>query len=281
VWNLVMQHRVAQWINQTLYVPVARHFPNVQMSNYDQGHWDTTPQYWPCNLYGYITPPIGNGAHVGTHSSYAYYGGDRGDGTSKFSISTPTVTVTRTATPYGRLLMATRTIRSQVRGGGGVPVMPWIDPKNASAVWPSGHSIMEHSEHYQEMLLHMCLAGVTRFLWFRVSEDMPLTRGIELADCVMVEADAMVGVPGREPLSLGDVVGLLDDFVLSGVRLPNGTRIYRFTASDDTLLPKFEVVASNPATFSVAGHVVTPVEGGRLLAAPGGSCAPGGYWITA
>lgn len=68
--------------------------------------------------------------------------------------------------------------------------------------------------------------------------------------------------------------------MLSGMRLSNGTEIWRFTPSDEVQLPKLQVVSSSPATFAVGGHVVLPVKRGTLLAAPGGSCAPAGFWIT-
>ena len=53
-----------------------------------------------------------------------------------------------------------------VKGGNGIPVSPWIEPANATW-YPSRTSLMAHSALYQEMLLHIAMAGVKRFLWFR------------------------------------------------------------------------------------------------------------------
>ena len=55
---------------------------------------------------------------------------------------------------------------SVVKGGDGVPVSPWIEPANGTW-YPSHTSMMAHSPLYQESLLHMAMAGVKRFLWWR------------------------------------------------------------------------------------------------------------------
>ena len=52
-----------------------------------------------------------------------------------------------------------------------------------------------------------------------------LLYGIHKANCVMAEADAMVGDASRAPLSISAKVGLEDGFVLSGMRLGNGTQV--------------------------------------------------------
>jgi hypothetical protein len=104
--------------------------------------------------------------------------------------------------------------------------------------------------------------------------------GIHKANCVMAEADAMVGDASRAPLSISAKVGLEDGFVLSGMRLGNGTQVWRFTPSDEVQVPAVKIVTTSPATFEVAGRRVVPVAGGVLVAAPVGSCAPAGYWIV-
>lgn len=172
VWNAVMAQRVARMINETLYEPIAKHFPDVEMSNFDQSHYDSSPSYWTGSIYSYVMPPIGSGVHIGTHSSIGLYCGD-GNATAQplLTISAPTYSVSRTNSPYGRLLYNTRAVRSMVKGGNGIPVSPWIEPANATW-YPSHTSMMAHSLLYQEMLLHMAMAGVKRFLWFRWSGDL-------------------------------------------------------------------------------------------------------------
>ena len=241
----------------------------------EQMHYSSESRYWSGTLNAANAPPIGTGWHVGTHSSSAFYNGDSTEETLKITL--PTLTINRTATPFGMLLYHTRKIRSSARQFN--KIMPWIDPREANFS-KSGKSLLSGSDLYQETLLHMAMAGVRRFLWYRSSYDFPLTVGIEQANCVMQEADAMIGDTERVPMTLDSVVGMLDDFVLSGVRLGNGTVIYRFTPSHEQPLPKFKVLSAFPAAFLVAGHAVVPVQNGRLLSAPVGSCSPGGYWIV-
>ena len=113
VWNAVMAERVAKMINQSLYEPIAKHFPDVEMSNFDQAHFDSSPDYWAGELNSYGTPPIGSGVHIGTHSTKGLYGGD-GNASAQplLTISAPTYSVSRTNSPFGRLLYDTRMIRS-------------------------------------------------------------------------------------------------------------------------------------------------------------------------
>ena len=67
--------------------------------------------------------------------------------------------------------------------------------------------------------------------------------------------------------------------MLSSMQLGNGTVVHRFTPSDEQPIPAVQIVATQPsATFSVAGHTVTPVPRGRLLAMEQ-TCATSGYWI--
>lgn len=275
VWNFVMSQRVAQMMNATLYSSITPHFPNIQTSNYDQARYSSEPQYWAGHLNSYVRPPIGTGCHVGTHSSQSFYAGEAS--TEVLSITSPFSTVNRTASAFGRLLVATREIRSIARQG--TPVMPWLEPRDGTW-YKSGRGLLYGSDLYQEMLLHMALAGVRRFLWWRNSHNFPLTLGIELANCVLAEADVMVGDHLRKPLSWDTAVSLEAGFVLSSVRLGNGTIVHRFTPSDEQPRPKFAELGVEPASFLVAGHVVTPVARGRLVAASEASCSPGGYWIV-
>ena len=290
VWNAVMNRRVTRMINATLFAPVVKHFPHVELSNYGQGHFDSSPTYFFGRLYGYFQMPVGAGEHVGTHSSSACYGGD--SNATELTVSGPTYQVARTATPFGRTLLHARKLRSMVKGGrghgggavatatgGGVPVSPWIEPRDGKW-YPSGAGLMMNSSMYQEQLLHMAMAGVRRFLWWRNSHDTPTTLGIGLANCVMAEADALVGDARRVPLSVDEPVGLSDGWLLSGMALGNGTLVYRFTPSDEVTIPTLRVLDTLPATFQVGGHVVIPVKNGRLLGVPPDSCAPAGFWIA-
>ena len=68
---------------------------------------------------------------------------------------------------------------------------------------------MHGSDMYQEVILHLAMAGVRRFLWWRNSHELPLTKGIEIANCVVAEADKLIGDSARTPLSLDDTVSLV------------------------------------------------------------------------
>ena len=54
-------------------------------------------------------------------------------------------------------------VRSIARQG--TPLHPWIEPRE-SRWYKSGKSLFFESDLYQEMLLHMAMAGVRRYLWW-------------------------------------------------------------------------------------------------------------------
>ena len=56
-----------------------------------------------------------------------------------------------------------RQVRSIARQG--TPLHPWIEPRE-SRWYKSGKSLFFESDLYQEMLLHMAMAGVRRYLWW-------------------------------------------------------------------------------------------------------------------
>ena len=93
-----------------------------------------------------------------------------------------------------------------------------------------------------------------------------------------VVVDSWHGCAAR--LSLDSEVGLVSGFLLSSLRLGNGTVVHRLTPSDEQPLPPLKVLSEQPAEFLMGGVSVVPVAGGRLVGRPGGSCAPAGFWIV-
>ena len=65
-----------------------------------------------------------------------------------------------TPSHVGRLPPQVRSIARQ-----GTPLHPWIEPRE-SRWYKSGKSLFFESDLYQEMLLHMAMAGVRRYLWW-------------------------------------------------------------------------------------------------------------------
>jgi hypothetical protein len=223
-----MSERIAKMLNASVYQSIAKHFPDVEVSNYDQSHYSSEPKYWAGHLNSYVAPPIGTGWHIGTHSSKSFYCGDAA--TTQLSITAPYMTVNRTASPFGMLLLHTRQIRSIARQG--TPVMPWLEPRESN--WTlSKRSLMHGSDMYQEVILHLAMAGVRRFLWWRDSHELPLTKGIEIANCVVAEADKLIGDSARTAMSLDDTVSL--------VRRPTDTRhdSIRIGTNNYCLIPSY------------------------------------------
>jgi hypothetical protein len=73
VWNEVMSQRIAKMMNASLYHSIAKHYPQVQVSNYDQARYSTEPTYWAGSRTSYVAPPIGTGCHVGQRVHLAVF----------------------------------------------------------------------------------------------------------------------------------------------------------------------------------------------------------------
>ena len=334
VWDAVMYERTAEIVNASYFEPVRESFPKVKCSNY--GHIHTPPP----DLWTFMSgtseghPPfVGKGAHVGTHQAKSFYIPAQGFaeqcavtvGPSSrmdwcWSYGTPFWERKMVATPldFAVLLWATTRIRGMVVANPHVPVSPWLAPKDSVTYPFPGGSFLANSEMYEEMVIHLALAGVSEFLFWHAgpprccfcgrlgacADGLPVdpascpdppsnrtdaspTVGVAALNPVLVELDEMVGAAGRNPLLLS-APQAWDPFVLSGVEMPTGwrqdqqqrQRVYRFTPRQASGVA---IVSEMPATFRLPGSAgdVVPVPGGRLHHLAAAPASSAGFWIVA
>ena len=132
-------------------------------------------------------PPFaGRGAHVGTHQSKSIYpqsAGLSGGCAVELGKRTRMGECWLYGTPFwerkfvpsplefGVLLWAVTRARGMAVAAPRVPSMPWVAPKASALYPPGGGSLLAQSELYQEMLLHLALAGVRDFLFWHYGPD--------------------------------------------------------------------------------------------------------------
>jgi hypothetical protein len=289
VWTDVMLARKGQLLNQTMIEPARESFPSVKAADYDHSHRPAPGPHWAYSYGGVTKPPLCCGSHVGTHSSRPYYGwepighpeivwsaplGPPSNPTPELKVSAPT-------TPFNMLLHYVRQLRGQALSG--VPQMPWVEPKNTSWYTTGTHrSVLALAGAYEELMLHMGLTGVIRWLWWEAGAEMPKgpTEGCALFSSLLRELDEVLGADDATPLSLLSTISFDDAFLLSGaVAASSGDRLWRFSPRD---MGSMQIVSTDPATFQLSGSSkpLVPVAGARILETPTVSRASAGLWLV-
>jgi hypothetical protein len=141
VWDhVIVDGLVAEYLNASVYQPIATRFPSVSFSNFAHGH-HTDPTGvsgppppagdfgWPFASTGARTP-LGTGAHVGTHQTASIYG--KPNTTVLFARSTEDRVRTTAASPFDALVWNAAMMRDQRAAAPHTPVQPWIAPKYGS-----------------------------------------------------------------------------------------------------------------------------------------------------
>lgn len=244
VWDaVVIDSQVAEYLNTSVYSPIASRFPRVRLSNFAHAyHTDPTGVAGPLPANGWwphvatsARTPLGTGSHVGTDQSASVYG----DPNSTVLLTYNTMNRVRSlpASPFGALLGGQAALRDMRDAALAVPIQPWICPKNAT--WPTRSTgswlSADGSDMWQENVLHAALnTGSQTFLWWRPGLQKPDSLGFALVSAVLAELDAVLGyggapagrwrcdVPNSVPIA-GDgstaILGPDDPYLLSGTTL--------------------------------------------------------------
>ena len=290
VWADVMLSRRGRYLNETLFDPARKSFPQVKGSDYDHSHHPAPGKQWAFAAGGVTKQPLCCGSHVGTHGSRAYYGwstsqkptiawtapASKNGKVAAMNVSAPN-------TPFNMMLHYIRQIRGELLSVPGVGMMPWVQPKNSSwysklchTAACSNHSTLSLDGTWEEMLFHMALNGVSEFLWYRAGDEF-VTEGIKNFTAVLVELDEVVArhTTLADAHCAGESVTFADESLLSGIRAAQGS-VYRF--SPRAPMAEVSVVSENPATFRIGGREVAPVKGGVLQKRA--SVGTNGFWIA-
>lgn len=151
-WNAAMEPRICKYVNKAVFYPIRKNYPDLQMSNYSYVHHSS--QYEVPDLHGHKIYKYGHGAHAGTHQSPVLYC-DLGqvsrlkmDGKNKYD-----------KTAFNAFRFAINKLRSAALSSG-VPLSPWISHKKYH------NSLVRNSDLYQELIFHIGLTGIDKFLFW-------------------------------------------------------------------------------------------------------------------
>jgi len=271
-WNALMMQRVAEALNQAIYEPLRRYYPNVKVSNY--GYCYYSSELGVPDLNGHKYYLFGHGAHVGTHQApvlYACIG--------QLEHNPPEGLTAYPKTPFNAFRLSLNDMRCAA-GSSDVPLYPWLAYRGWS------ESGVGNNDLYQELIFHAGLCGADAFLywnprpWLASQDPKQFTDDEQdklFSDCLK-QLDVLIGDPQRKTVSRG-LVAWDANYALTGMRA-KGRTVWRFTPNlDDGTALEDTLLRRDPATFRVGDAVIT-IPGGKVWE-PELKLSGQGYWVLA
>ena len=280
IWNTVMDIRLNTSIRQWAYEPMAKHFPNVHVADYQST--DTDAWMKPLNADGGVMGTGGNNLRAGNTSCNNFYSDTPSDNGfySKIGISYKNL-------PAYMGTYYRKTAFNNFRYDMNVAKQVYIaDANNDVCFWISRYSTaadnndsIANTPYYAEQLYHLCMYDPKPFVAFfntNSVKDEELTQCATIVNDLLCEMNRIVGYADRKPIETP--VDWNSEFVISGMQA-NGKNYWRITPNRDlTTKEKFKVKDSDP-TFSLAGQTVTFPSGKIIADTQISTVGTLGYWV--
>ena len=280
IWNTVMDIRLSTSIRQWAYEPMAKHFPNVHVADYQTT--DTDAWMKPVSSDGGVMGSGGNNLRAGNTSCDKFYANSPSDngfynkiGISYKNLPTYMGTYYR-QTAFNNFRYDMNVAKQVYIADANNDVCFWISKYSTAA---DNNDSIANTPYYAEQLYHLCMYDPKPFVAFFNSSSV---KGDELKKCaaivedLLAEMNRIVGYADREPIQTP--VDWNSEFVLSGMQA-NGKNYWRITPNRDVISKEaFKVKDSDP-TFSVNGQTVT-FPGGKIIADTKiDTVGTLGYWV--
>lgn len=260
IWNAVMNEIYAKQLNEIIWEPALKYFPNVAYSEYilyDLDSW----YYINNDIYkGHATYKGGNYIKAGTHSSPDMYGAwttltQRTVFEEEFSDKNQPIEYYITFAEINKARAAMLSNPTQ-------KIQPWISTYDY--VWN-----VRYTPYYYEYFFHIGLLNPDPFLYFdtydptvdnfRVDTETQLLNDRKITEAIK-ELNEVVGYADRKTL-VKDLGTYTSQFILSGM-YAGGRNVWRITPDIKAYAKK----TTNAADFPRVGP-----DGDRLLTTPNGS----------
>lgn len=309
---VVVTDMVAEFLNSSVYQPIAKHFPSAKLSNFAHFHHSdpVTPPgaaagaWWPWTLTS-AASPVGRGSHVGTHQSTSFYGGTNNTGVLSTFDTQRMHQVTGSA--FASLLQGVARAVDMVSGAPSVPVQPWFAPSGGSwndgTSWLDGDGTPTEPSMWAENVFHVMLStGATEALWWKPGAQRPETLGVDLMGAALAElrmalTDGADNCTTPTPLPPAHAITWDQAYVQSGatVQCPMAagsvtTRTaVRFTPrclapeppGSSACTQAHDAGAHPPAFKVMSGVSYSPIDDpGARLYEPSAPVSRAGYWVV-
>ncbi len=280
IWTTVMNIRLNTFIKHWAYDPMAKHFPNAHVADYQST--DTDAWMKPLNTNGGVMGGGGNALRAGNTSCEKFYANSPSDSEFYNKIGIAYKNLPAYMGTYYR-----KTAFNNFRYDTNVAKQCYIaDANNDVCFWINKYSTAEdnntsiaNSPYYAEQVFHLCLYDPKPFVVFISTDNVSgdaLKQGANNVEELLCELNRIVGYADREPIETP--IEWNSEFVISGMKA-NGKNYWRITPNRDMVSKeKFKVKDSDP-TFSVAGQTVT-FPGGKIIAdSKFSQVSTVGYWV--
>ena len=278
IWNTVMEIRLNTFITNWAYKPMAKHFPDVHVADYQST--DTDAWMKPMSLKGSVLGGGGNGLRAGNASCEKFYANSPSDDSFYSDIGISYKNIPSYMGTYYRkssfnnfrydMNVAKQCYIADANGD----VCFWINKYSTAA---DSNTSIANSPYYAEQLFHLCMYDPKPFVVFIDTDDEALrNQSASNVNELLGEMNRIVGYADRKPIETP--VDWNSEFVISGMQA-NGKNYWRITPNRDAISKeKFKVKDSDP-TFSVNGQTVT-FPGGKIIAdGKFTQVSTFGYWV--
>lgn len=270
IWNTVMETMRSGYLNQAIYNPAKKYYPNIKYSNYQDVALDPTIDFGAFDKPTFLG---GEKINAGTHSSPEAYprtifnvmSGNR-DHVESIGLD---------PTPYNSMLYHTNRIKSSMLATTDKKIMPWISTTSFNEI-----ELLGDSSYYHEYFLHVGLSNPDPFLVFGPQyyigdNQASVDSSALLINDLLAELNSLAGSSDRYTL-VNDLASWEDGYTLSGI-YANGKHIYRIT-------PDIDKVSSIEAFLTNRERCEFIVDD-KKIKFPGGTIVDNmvseyGYWVV-
>ena len=263
IWNLVMECRMAEYMNQMVYEPMLTVYPDAQMADYRSNAIDGWQK--DVNLEASAWYVGGSTVHAGTMSGY-------NTDSTLYSMNVKQWPGVNRAfygdRPFTQTLWDVNVFKYSSEATDGNRMAAWVDDHRYKS-----QGLVAEPYYYTELLYHLGLANVDAFFGSMYNDKQQHV----YLDEIMTQLTALVGDANRKPVDYP--MGWNYNFILSGMTA-GGKSYWRITPDTKYVSrSEFKVSGKKDPTFTVNGQTVT-FPGGKVLEEPAittiNSC---GYWV--
>jgi len=278
VWDTVMRIHLNRYVDEWLYTPLQKYFPEATLSDYQSLDSATWLKMAAVTDDG-IVMSGGNSKKSGNVSTYSYYysrpSSDFYKNNQKYSGYNDVIFA---AEPFSNLLYDINFTRHMYESTDTKMIAPWITGYTYGG---KKEQSMAYTPYYAELLYHLGMFDPEPFLSYTYTGDLDGPGEWELTsqimNDVMAELTRVAGYSDRKPISMPQ--NWNSKYVLSGM-YANGRNIWRITPNTNVIsVADFQVAGTTDPTFRVNGETVT-FPGGKIIADTEiKNCGSCGYWV--
>ena len=282
IWNTVMGIRIANYLNDAVYAPLAAEYPDAIMSDYQETDVDAWQKHMSAS--GGKSWIAGNSIKVGNtsnHNSYQYRPDSNfykdNDGNVVYKNPTAYNEAVYEKSSYNMFAVDANRFKQYYASTENKQLNAWI----AEYDYNEGTGSASNTPYYAETILHIGMLNPQPFLIYMYRSSFESQEAyderMQVISQLLSELTRVAGYADRKPIETP--VAWNDGFILSGM-YTGGRNLWRITPDTTHGMTVEDFLVTDEApTFSANGVTITFPQG-RIIAdseiSVVGTC---GYWV--